>query len=287
MDKSTGGKTVTRVQQVTTKRGGRYYSLTRTRFTDDGLAGEDMARLYSVTTILSRGMPKPALTRWLQNEVARKAIDYAEQLVEMKANGDSEAAKQMLTAFAGSKRDIAAEAGTAIHQAIEALGQAQTPAEVSVVMGGLDDEVRPFVHQFLAWCEDVQPTFHAQELTCWNERYAYAGTLDMIATVNGQRCIIDIKSGKGAYPEAALQMAAYAHSEFTMAADDDEPTPTSEWGIEKGYVLHLRPDGWELLPVRIDDEVFRMFQSVVQIGAVWAYGMEKDVIGEPELGGAA
>ena len=253
MEQESTAKVVTRVQQVTTKRGGRYYSLTRTKFTDDGLAGEDMARLYSVTTLLSRGLPKPALTRWLQNEVARKAIEYAEQLVTMRENGDEEAAKQMLTAFSGQKRDVAAEAGTAIHQAIEALGNAQTPAEVAVIMGGLDDEIRPFVHQFLAFCEDVQPTFHAQELTCWSERFGYAGTLDAIATINGDRCIIDVKSGKGAYPEAALQMAAYAHSEFTMEEGDDEPTPTSEWGIEKGYVLHLRPDGWELLPVRIDD----------------------------------
>jgi len=277
---------VVKVDQITTKRGGRYYDVVRTRFHSDGAIEEDKSRLYSVTTLIGRGLPKPALTRWLQNETARKAVDYAETLVEMKSKGDVEPAIQMLTAFAGAKRDVAGETGTAIHQAIEMLGGARDAADVAAILAPLDDEIRAYVNQFLSFCEDVSPRFLAQEIRCWSEKYGYAGTLDAIAEIGDTVCILDVKTGKQPYPEAALQMASYAHSEYTMSEGDDAPKPTSEWGIEAGYVLHLRPDGWALIETDVSEKVFRMFTYVAQVGGKWAYDMEKDVFGDVREGQA-
>jgi hypothetical protein len=276
---------IVEIKQVTTARGGRYYDVVRSRFGDD--AGSETQRLYSVTTLLSRGLPKPALTRWLQTEVARKAVEYAEQLVSMKENGDSEAAMSMLTAFAGQKRDIAGETGSAIHAAIESLGGAKDVSDVAAVMTTLDDVIRPYVMQFLSWVEDCSPTFIMQEARCWSEKGGYAGTLDMICDLNGQRVILDVKTGKQPYPEAALQMALYAGSEYVMAEGDDVPTPTSDVGIEAAYVLHLRDDGWSLLPCDIGEDVQRIANYVVQIGGRWAYGLERDVLGDPVKEGHA
>ena len=42
------------------------------------------------------------------------------------------------------------------------------------------------------------------------KKHGYAGTLDIIGTVNGKGVwIIDVKTGKGIYPEAWLQLSAY------------------------------------------------------------------------------
>ena len=47
--------------------------------------------------------------------------------------------------------------------------------------------------------------------------------------------------------------------------------------VSGGAVLHLRPDGYRLIPVQISDEIYEVFQSLLVV-AHWDAEMKKGVI---------
>ncbi len=67
------------------------------------------------------------------------------------------------------------------------------------------------------------------EQTVWSEKHEYAGTLDMLATFDGKLTVVDWKTSKAIYPEARLQVAAYA-----IAVDEMGHGP-----VEEGLILRL------------------------------------------------
>ena len=50
----------------------------------------------------------------------------------------------------------------------------------------------------------------ASEKLVFSREHGYAGTADLIGTLNGRLALLDIKTGRGVYPEYKLQLAAYA-----------------------------------------------------------------------------
>jgi hypothetical protein len=72
----------------------------------------------------------------------------------------------------------------------------------------------------------------ASEKLVYSSDHGYAGTADLVGTLNGQLALLDIKTGRGVYPEYKLQLAAYAVA----------------WGEMKGHFpevcanLHVRSD---------------------------------------------
>jgi hypothetical protein len=123
---------------------------------------------------------------------------------------------------------------------------------------------------FGSFLSDFSPEFLVSEATVFNRTEHYAGTLDAIAKIRasgttlesaGQErtFLIDFKTGKGVYPESALQLAAYRFAEFICAPDGSEqPIPE----IEGGAVLHLTDEGYELIEVVCDEAVFKTFLYV-------------------------
>jgi hypothetical protein len=119
-----------------------------------------------------------------------------------------------------------------------------------------DEEVLPFIVQFAAWTERFKPEFLVSEGTIFNRKYNYAGTLDLICRIDGINWLIDVKSGKGVYPEFAMQIAAYARGDFIGHQDGTEEVMPI---IDKGAVLHLQRDGYHFIPVSIGKDVFESF----------------------------
>lgn len=78
---------------------------------------------------------------------------------------------------------------------------------------------------FMAW-EDWKKSVNLKpvyiEQTVFSERYGYAGTMDLLAYVNGVLTVLDWKSGKAIYPEAYLQNAAYRHALREMGHGDPQ-----------------------------------------------------------------
>lgn len=184
------------------------------------------------------------------------------------------------------KKDERADIGSAVHRIIEAevLGQ-PVPAEL------LDDEdMAPYLFHFGRFVRQWDVAFEASEMVVGNRTAGYAGTLDyllrspLIAAEFGVPAdtvlMGDTKTGgeldvKGVYPEAALQMSAYRMAEVAWLRDGSTvPMPATH---SVGVVLHLRPEGYRVIPVACGDDVFAAF-SIVQQAAAWVSGLSKTVV---------
>lgn len=230
--------------------------------------------LMSVTTILSNGIPKPALVNWAAREVAASAMDSLPRLI--KASRDpakrTEATRWLQNA-ANQKRDTAATLGSEVHAHIEAKILGQPIPEPSA-------DCVPFLEQLAAFEADFSPKWEASELVVANRTDGWAGTLDWmayIAAIGPLLIMGDTKTGKGVYPEAGLQMAAYRRAECLFLKDGSElPMPATDSAV----VLHIRPEGYRLVPVRSDDTAYATFLHARDI-AQWVKGGSEGAVGDP------
>lgn len=208
-------------------------------------------RFWSVTTITKGGLPESfGLAKWKREIVAKGAVAAVENgsLVPM-VEASPQAAVAYLAELPFARTAKAADLGTEIHAAIEArvLG-APAPTPSPEAVGHLE--------QFEAFLREFEPTFLAAEATVYHRRHWYAGTLDAIVEIDGRRHVLDVKTG-GAWPEVALQLAAYRNAEFIGTPDGrEEPMIETE---PVGLCLHLQSDGFNVIDVDVSDDVFRTF----------------------------
>ena len=138
--------------------------------------------------------------------------------------------------------------------------------------------MKQVIARFQDFEREWEPEWEATELTVFNATAGYAGSLDFIAHIPllGEGLTLgDFKTGRGVFPETALQMAAYRHAEFVETAGHKASVPMPK--TERSIVVHLRPDDdksyqdkhpksyYEVIPMNTDDEVFEMFKYVTQV----------------------
>jgi hypothetical protein len=231
--------------------------------------GDDPPITYdSVTTVLSGGVPKPALPSWAAKSVAEWAVSNVQQVLDIiETEGPGEAVR-ILKGKPWSQRDRAADLGSRCHDAAEAYVLGKPMPE-------WEEDVKPYMASFCAFLEDFRPTYELTEATVYNRRYSYAGTLDFIARIGDELILGDIKTGKGVYDEVALQLAAYRYAEFIGLPDGTEaPLPV----VDAVRVLHLTPRRYELIPVEAGEAQFRTFLYAQQ---VHGFCKSADVLGLP------
>jgi hypothetical protein len=206
----------------------------------------------SVTAILSGGVPKPLLARWAAKAAAEYAIAHLDQLRRLPPGQAMREVKQAPWA----RRDGAAEVGDLVHAAVEAHASGQSRPEVPEHAAG-------HLASFDRFLADHTPGFLAAEQTVYSRRYGYAGTFDLLATLPSHGLVlVDVKTGNRVYPEVCLQLAAYAAADFNGHPDGTEqPLPA----IQAAAVLHLRPGGYQLLPVPIGRAVLEAFLSALAV----------------------
>ena len=115
---------------------------------------------------------------------------------------------------------------------------------------------------------DLQPI--KIEQTVWSDVYGYAGTMDLLAVVNGKLTILDWKTSKALHPEYKLQVAAYAKALLEMGHGD----------VEQMIIVRLpktiEDPGFEAHTVtESGDELFQVFLHAF---ALWKWAQ----IGEAE-----
>ena len=156
----------------------------------------------SVTSILDV-LNKPQLVNWavrLTREYIKQqlfALRHADSLKDL--NVEDLLVKSALEH--DRVRNSAADHGTDIHRRIAAHVGDKYPHIA------LND---PIVTTFRAWQDEVQFVPIASEKLMFSREHGYAGTADLIGTLNGRLALLDIKTGRGVYPEYKLQLAAYA-----------------------------------------------------------------------------
>ena len=259
----------------------------------------DGAKVPGVTTILSNGIPKPALVGWAGNTVADFVVDrlevaddgktiIADRLVDdaLEWNGSrgSHAAKTSndrlprlgLARILGSIRyrdsTAAAAKGTVVHKLAERLALGE---EIEVPEG-----TEGHVDSYLRFLELWQPEDALVEVVVVSRRYRYMGKTDLICysdplgdwvreNVNPDlegpaRCLLDIKTSRsGIFPETALQLHGYGFAETIVDnAGDEEPLGEFDFF----GAVWVRADGFDLVPIRIDPNTHRAFLYAQQVG---------------------
>lgn len=83
---------------------------------------------------------------------------------------------------------------------------------------------------------------------------------------------------KGVYPEAGAQMSGYRRAEMCWLRDGSKiPMPQTH---TTGIVLHLRPEGFRVMPLLCGDDVFEAFLHVYKV-AEFKRVLSKSVVGAP------
>ena len=222
-------------------------------------AAPDGELVPSVTNVISI-LDKPALPRWSAKMVAETAYRMRHSLPGM----DESEAVDMLKGSPWSKSRRAAERGTDIHGYLEALLNQWVPDELS-------RDALPYKDAADEWLDQKQPETVATELTMFHP--LYAGTCDLVARVGGRLTIIDFKTSKAIYDEAALQLAALWGC-YTDA--DGDPLP---WRDAAGdmtetpdlVVVRIGEDGWEEKHVADPAGSLRVFFSLLDAWT-WKHG---------------
>lgn len=173
---------------------------------------------------------KPAIAWWQTKGALRAAWEDREAFSRM---SDVETAVKAYQSAAFKSRDKAADVGSDVHALCEALaGERDMPSYSA--------DARPFVDQFLkaVSAADIEPV--EVERSVWNETWCYGGTFDLYAYVAGVPTLVDLKTGKGVYKEAAWQLAGLNACEG-YCSDGGPFRPA-----ERLAVLHLTPEAWSL-----------------------------------------
>lgn len=179
----------------------------------------------SVTTIL-QAIGKPALVNWAAKVEREMVLEVSAGLYKDARPGMSEAAwitsmQSRLTKAKAHQKELAkaGDIGKQAHAWIEW----QLKAHMLIEPGPppvISDAARWAVMAWEDWSKsvDFKPVFVEQVV--YSEKYNYAGTLDLLAEVNGKLTVLDWKTGKAVYPEAHLQNAAYRQAIREMGHGD-------------------------------------------------------------------
>lgn len=235
-----------------------------------------------VTTLLGKGLPKPAIPYWAAKSVAEYVIDNPAGVEALRGVG-RDSAVAALKQVPWTKRDEAAVRGTDVHRLAEELIHGR---EVDV-----PEHLVGHVEGYARWLDLFQVEAIHTESAVANRAAWYAGTFDAIVRFGagpwkGRVVLADWKTSSGVYGETGLQTAAYARAEF-MAPDVDTETPLPE--IEATGVLHITENGSQFYPLANDpaaiDAAFNVFRHIAYVAnkTDWIKGLIGDPMDEPEV----
>ena len=118
-------------------------------------------------------------------------------------------------------RDDAAQRGDRVHGyceqvALRALGRPHQVKEARELLAANGEEA--FAARFDEWWELYRVEPLAPEITVWNTSVGYAGTLDLVARINGRICLIDYKT-KGTNRDGTVKALAHSADQIGEIVD--------------------------------------------------------------------
>lgn len=108
------------------------------------------------------------------------------------------------------KKVEAANVGTEVHDWVENYIKKNNPPMPE------SKEAQIGVNAFLDWVTENKVVFKSSERAVYSKKYDYIGKMDIEAKVNGQLCLLDIKTSSDLRNDYFLQTAAY------VRADEEE-----------------------------------------------------------------
>lgn len=119
---------------------------------------------------------------------------------------------------ADEAKERSADEGARVHLGVEALLRGFRPVP--------DETVRPALDAFSEFLRNthVKPLLIEERLV--SKAHRYAGTVDVVADVNGVVGVLDIKTSKAVYRDYGMQTAAYTAA---LREDPSLPQPQTSW----------------------------------------------------------
>src|SRR3990167_4147188 len=236
----------------------------------------DGERYDSVTSILSV-VGKPALINWAANTERALVIEAASNLWEdIPINGK----KMSRTAYVATlterigkqkahQKELAkaADIGSQVHALIEwnlrrELGQIVGPEPT------VQDKAAWAFMSYEDWRKATKLVPVAIEQVVWSTQHRYAGTMDLFADVliepyGSCHVVLDWKTGKGIYPEALLQNAAYVQALIEMG----HAAPPVHGAVVRLPKVETDPE-FEVRIITPEEQV-ELFKVFVNVKALW------------------
>ncbi len=126
--------------------------------------------------------------------------------------------------------------GTAVHEAVEKIMRKEDFPIPSLI--------RPSVDAFLEFCRnnDIEPLKIEERII--SKEHCYAGTIDMLAKVNGVVGVLDIKTSQAIYRDYGMQTAAYIQA--LTEVEPPESRPATSWVLRLDQAQNCQKCGAKL-----------------------------------------
>lgn len=168
----------------------------------------------SVTWIASYWYKEPYLIEW----IAKQGIDEAEAIRRAAGNKGSKVHAAIVDLLDGSKVKMDAQYVNPDSGQLEELKLEEYNCLLS----------------FVDWFLEIKPKVLGREFVVWGD--GYAGTVDLLCEINGEKFIVDFKTSKSISDEHKIQVSAYKH-----ALDTDPSIQSPKLAIlQVGYGLNKK-----------------------------------------------
>ena len=145
--------------------------------------------------------------------------------------------------------EVAASRGTAVHNAIELWNDMQVE--------DIPEEFYGYFGAYKDWFEERKPIIDASELRMFHPILRYAGTCDLLCTIDGEKVLVDYKTSSKVIDKAyRLQMEAYKMMLEKAGIK-----------IDRKVCLHLQKNGKfkeHIYPAK-DPESVKVFNACLEI----------------------
>lgn len=217
-------------------------------------------KVPSVTGIIRDGLPKPGLIGGAANATAAYAVDNWAELSTLTPDARMWRLQKAYQKAWGATATL----GTRIHAYMPPLLAGEAIEEVP-------DDLSGYVASLVRFLDDWSVEAVLVEAVIVSYTHGYSGTLDLVADLTDpdgfgttERWLIDTKSGSSVYGDVALQFSGYRYADvYSEYPDGESPMPA----VERTGVLHVREDGYDLVPIEAGPAQFRAFLAAMEVAA--------------------
>lgn len=201
-----------------------------------------------VTGILKVIDKSDALMAWAARNTAEAAVGMMQgedplywPLATLQKTVGDEGVIKALTSRSGWKRDEAAQLGTLVHGLADDLIHGRPSV--------IPDHAKDHVKHYAEWWAASGWTVRTSEAFLVHPTGGYGGTLDLLCRDrDGRTVLADIKTGKGVYSEAVLQLTAYGMAPLIQPPGSDVFAMPK---VDRYAILHVTATGVREIEVPI------------------------------------
>ncbi len=230
-------------------------------------------RVPGVTSITGAGLPKDALINWAATATAGWTNDNWDMLAKLPPSERYDLMSKGRYAI----KDKASNRGTDVHVLAQRLLAGERVNIPEELQGYVESCVR-FIDEF-----DVREEY--VECLVYNERHYYCGQTDLIASVlladmpeydhiprddeGRSRGLLDWKTSKsGIFGDVSLQLTPYRFATHIQPDPQNPDTAMPMIPVDFTAGIHIRRDGYSVIPVASNEEVFRDFLYVKEVARI-------------------